>query len=429
MKALRYHRSPIRFAASRVASGLRSGSGAAYGPLQLEEPALQHPPSTQWVRIRPQLSGICGSDLATMEGRSSRWFEPIVSFPFVPGHEVYALDSDDRRVVLEPALGCVSRGISPVCVWCAGGQLGRCERITFGSLRPGLQSGFCADTGGGWSTDMLAHPSQLHAVPDELSDADAVMVEPAACGVHAALSAGVLDGAVVAVIGAGTLGVLTISALNKWNKPAKVLVGARYPEQIRAARQAGADEVVESKSLLRAVRRTVGCLAVGDGDLERLAGGADVVFDCVGNASSIDTALRMTRPGGRIVLVGMAGPTSIDLTPLWHREVSLTGAYAYGVEPLLGGRRTFDAAIELAGDAHLGRLVGARYSLDRYTEAIDHAANAGRRGAIKVVFDLTDPRRRAGRAPSIAPPAAAEQPTTSAPTSASSPALNKDRIA
>jgi threonine dehydrogenase-like Zn-dependent dehydrogenase len=393
MKAIRYHRKPVKFAASRLASSLRPGSGAAYGPMELSEPKELPLPSAEWVRVRPQLSGICGSDLATVEGRSSRWFEPIVSFPFVPGHEILALNSDDKRVVVEPALGCVSRGISPVCRWCASGELGRCERITFGSLRPGLQSGFCADTGGGWATEMVAHPSQLHQVPDEISDADAVMIEPAACGIHAALSAGSLDGAIVAVIGAGTLGVLTVSALSTWNRPAHLIVGAKYPEQIRAARAAGASEVVEAAGLLRAVRRTVGCLAVGDGDLERLAGGADVVFDCVGSGASIDNALRMTRPGGRIVLVGMAGPTNIDLTPLWHREVSLSGAYAYGIEPFLGGRRTFDAATELAGTARLGRLVSATYPLERYTEALDHATNAGKRGAIKVVFDLRSAKK------------------------------------
>jgi threonine dehydrogenase-like Zn-dependent dehydrogenase len=397
MTSLQYHRSPARFAASRVASSIRAGSGAAYGPLRIEDDKPLALPGDGWVRIAPQLSGICGSDLATVEGRSSRWFEPIVSFPFTPGHEIYALDEQGNRVVVEPALGCVARGISPVCQWCSNGELGRCERITFGSLRPGLQSGFCADTGGGWSTTMLAHSSQLHAIPDELRDDDAVMVEPTACGVHAALAAGSMDGAIVAVVGSGTLGLLTISALSMWNRPAHLIVGAKHPQQQRAARLAGATEVVDPESLVRAVRRTVGCLAVGDGDVERLAGGADVVFDCVGSADSLDTALRMTRPGGRIVLVGMAGVTKIDLTPLWHREVSLTGAYAYGIEPFLGGRRTFDAAIELSLRRRLGAMVSATYSLDRYAEALDHATNAGRRGAIKVVFDLRDPKQRGSK--------------------------------
>ena len=105
----------------------------------------------------------------------------------MPGHEVVADTDDDRRVVLEPVLGCVARGIDPPCAACARGDLGGCERLAFGHLEPGLQTGFCCDTGGGWSTYMVAHPSQLHAVPDDMSDEAAVMVEPTACAVHAAL--------------------------------------------------------------------------------------------------------------------------------------------------------------------------------------------------------------------------------------------------
>jgi threonine dehydrogenase-like Zn-dependent dehydrogenase len=395
MRCLNYHRSGPRFALSRLASTVKPGSGAAYGPLRIEDINELALPGPEWVRIAPVLSGICGSDLATLEGRSSRWFEPVTSFPFVPGHEVLALDTQDRRVVLEPALGCVTRGITPPCAACGQGHLGRCERITFGTLRAGLQSGFCSDTGGGWSTAMVAHPSQLHVVPDGLSDRDAVMVEPAACAVHAALSAGSLDGAVVAVIGSGTLGALTVGALKMFNMPTHLIVAAKHPEQIRAAKQLGATVVVAPDEIVRAVRRTVGCLAVGDGSLERLTGGCDVVFDCVGSSDSIGDALRIVKPGGRIVLIGMAGVTNIDLTPLWQREVSLSGAYAYGVEPFLSGRRTFDAAFELAERHQLGQYVTAAYSLDHHSEAINHAANAGRRGAMKIVFDLTDPRRRA----------------------------------
>ena len=58
------------------------------------------------------------------------------------------------------------------------------------------------------------------------------------------------------------------------------------------------------------------------------------------------------------------------------------------------GRRTFDLAIELVDDAGLERLVSATYPLDRYREAIEHAANAGRRGAVKVAFDLRKEKRR-----------------------------------
>jgi len=91
-------------------------------------------------------------------------------------------------------------------------------------------------------------------------------------------------------------------------------------------------------------------------------------------------------------MVGMPGHVSVDLTPLWQREVELVGAYAYGAEPLLG-RRTFDVAMELVHDAGLHRLVSASYPIERYVEAIAHAATAGRRGAVKVVFDQRRNRR------------------------------------
>ena len=95
------------------------------------------------------------------------------------------------RVVLQPVLGCAARGIDPLCPACEAGHVGNCGHLAFGHIRPGLQTGFCADTGGGWSTTgLVAHSSQLFAVPDGLSDADAVTTEPVACAVHAVLGAG-----------------------------------------------------------------------------------------------------------------------------------------------------------------------------------------------------------------------------------------------
>jgi hypothetical protein len=89
------------------------------------------------------------------------------------------------------------------------------------------------------------------------------------------------------------------------------------------------------------------------------------------------------------VLVGMPGMTRVDLAPLWQREVRLRGAYAYGTEARPeGNRSTFDLAFELVAAAMLERLVSASYPLERYEEAVSHAAAAGRRGAVKIVFDL-----------------------------------------
>jgi len=410
MKALVFERNLPRFAAARVASLLGSGRGAGVGPLQLLDAEPPELPADDWSHLRPVLAGICGSDLSLMDGRSSRYFEDIVSFPFVPGHEVVGILDDggtDRagiplppgtRAVVEPVLGCAPRHIDPACDECRHGRTGLCEHTAFGQLAPGLQTGFCADTGGGWSAaGLVAHASQLHAVPDSLSDEDAVMVEPTACAVHAALSGGVATGDTVAVIGAGTLGLTLVAALHhvvRPTTPCTVVVGAKYPTQRRLAGELGADDVVPPGQLARAVRRRSGSLVLGG----RLTGGADVVFDCVGSADSLTQALAMVRPRGRVVVVGMPAKVALDLAPLWHRELTLVGAYAYGVEPPAGPdgapRRTFEVAIDLVGPAGLGSLVSATYPLERYEEAVAHAGAAGPRGAVKVAFDL---RNRKGR--------------------------------
>ncbi|HUZ44757.1 MAG TPA: zinc-binding dehydrogenase [Acidimicrobiales bacterium] len=401
MKALLFERSLPRYAAARAASSVAPGSGARLGPLHLtevEEPAL---PGPDWRRVSPTLAGICGSDLATVEGHSSRYFEPVVSFPFVPGHEVVGEladggPDDGARVVIEPVLGCAARGIDPSCGACASGHTGNCERVAYGHLKPGLQTGYCSDTGGGWSSSLVAHHSQIHLVPDSMSDEEAVMVEPTACGIHAALAASpsgtALSGATVAVIGAGTLGLTVITALRRFLPPGLLLAGAKHPEQRRLAASLGADQVLDPEALIRGVRRHTRSMANG----AVLTGGADVVIDCVGNAESIDSSLSMVRPKGRVVLAGMPGAVKIDLTSLWNREVSLAGAYAYGVETVPGRApaRTFDLAFELVAEAGLGRLVGARYPLDRFPDAIAHASAAGRRGTVKVVFDLRPASRR-----------------------------------
>jgi threonine dehydrogenase-like Zn-dependent dehydrogenase len=380
MKALVFSRQPARYAAALVAGALRPGRGARYGPLSLRDVDPPEPPGPDWLRLRPRLSGICGSDLATIDGRSSRYFEPIVSFPFTPGHEIVGDLDDGRRVVVVPVLSCATRGVDPACGPCQAGDINLCERIAFGHLEPGLQCGFCEPTGGGWSQEMVVHPSQVVEVPAALSDEQAVLVEPTACAVHAARQVGVGR---VAVIGSGTLGLLTVAALRRLSPATEILATAKHPEQRRWAKQLGADVVCAPGELARSVRATTGSMVVGD----QLTGGVPAVVDCVGSEASLTQALRVVAPGGTVHAVGMPGRTTLDLTGLWHRETSLRGCYAYR-------REDFATAAELVADADLGRLVSAGYPLARYEDAVAHAAAAGTRGAVKIAFDLRHDRRR-----------------------------------
>lgn len=413
MRAVVCRRQLGRFAAARVAADLGSERAAKLAPLRLEDLGPPPLPTPEWRRCLPLLSGICGSDLSLAHGRTSRAFGPLVSFPFVPGHEVVATLADDpgQRVVLEPVLSCATRSIDPPCEPCRRGETGNCELVAFGSLRPGLQTGYCASTGGGFGTELVAHPLQLHPVPDGLDERDAVMVEPTACALHAVGRASIAGGEHVAVVGAGTLGLLVTAALSALTPAGKVTVAARHPHQRRLASHLGADEVVGPDRLLGALRRDRRAFALGSPPGPPTSG-ADVVFDCVGSADTMRLALEAVRPRGRVVLVGMPGPARVDLALAWYREAELLGAYTYGTErvteegmlaPAVAGPRTrqvrtFALALELAERLRLGELVSAVYPLERFDEAFAHAGSAGPRGAVKIALD-PQPRRRRGARP------------------------------
>ena len=399
MLALELFRSVPRYIAARTVGdrvpGLVAGPLAPLRLVNRDEPRV---PAEGWTRLRPRLSGICGSDLAAVSGHSSFYFSPLVSMPFVPGHEVVAEVVDDvdgiaagTRVVLEPVLSCEPRGLEQ-CDACAGGARGRCDRVTVGHISPGLQTGYCADTGGGWAGALVAHRSQLHPVPDEIPDTNAVLIEPLACSIHAALRARPEPGASVLLVGAGTVGLLTLLALREFTPAGQIVVVAKHGRQADLAKSMGATEVVPPSEAVTTLRRATHAHRLNpERGSPYLLGGVDVAVDCVGSRSSLDLALRSTRAGGRVVLTGMP-EGSADLSPVWFRELELTGAYTTGAEVTdLGVASSFDLAIELARQAPLDDLVGAVYPLHRWRDAVDHALAAGRLGTVKVAFD---PRER-----------------------------------
>ncbi|MDP9296541.1 MAG: zinc-binding dehydrogenase [Actinomycetota bacterium] len=393
--SLELFRSAPRFLAARAvgarAPGLLSGPLAPLRLVNKRDPDL---PAEGWTRVRPRLAGICGSDLAMLSGKSSFYFSPLVSMPFVPGHEVVGELLDDAgdlpkgaRVVLDPVLTCFARGVQS-CPSCASGQTGRCDRVTLGHVSAGLQTGYCADTGGGWSRMFVAHRSQLHAVPDAIGDASAVLVEPLACAVHAALRAQVEPDASVLVAGAGTVGLLCTLALRRLTQAGRITVVAKHQKQRELAMELGASETVTPDRAIGALRRSTRSVKLTpERGTPFLLGGVDAVLECVGSRSSLDLALRTTKAGGRVVLTGIPAEGA-DLTPVWYRELEVVGAYTSGTERTNGeARSAFDLALQLAADAPLAGLVGATYPLARWRDALDHALGAGKLGTIKVAFD------------------------------------------
>ncbi len=388
MLALQYVRSIPSYAIVRATGGRPDVATSALSMLHLGDVAEPELPAANWVRVMPTLSGICGSDLAAIGGHASLYLDPLTSYPFVPGHEVVGTLDDGSRVVIEPALGCLVRGIEPLCPRCAEGRPGLCYNVTEGPIEVGLQTGYCADTGGGWGEVLVAHPSQLHAVPESLSDEAAVLIEPFACCVHAALRGGAGKDDIVVVSGAGTIGLLTIAAIKLFTPPRRLIAIAKHPTQRDLARKLGADQVIAPSEVFQRVRFATGARRLDGTNRALLLGGADVTFECVGRADSLNDAVRFTREGGTVVVVGMPGEEKVDWAPIWQRELTVTGAYAYGAEPKKKGARTFDLALQAAPEVHLETLTGPLFGLGEYRDAIAYAMSAGKLGAVKVAFDL-----------------------------------------
>lgn len=403
MKAIRFA-APIptyvaTLAAGRVAGRFYVGPHACTRFGDVAEPAL---PSPRWVRVRTRLGGICGSDLNVITLRASPSTSPFSSFPFVLGHEnvgeVIEVGRDVRsvavgaRVAVNPLLCCEPRDVAPPCPACAAGQHSRCAHFTDGALDAGMLIGTTRGLGGSWGEQFVAHESQLVPVPEAMADEEAVLVEPFACSVHAVRSNLPAPGERVLVIGAGSIGLLTVAALHALAPGATVTVLARHDFQGQQATRLGAHRIVPARgdSLpaladamgTRLLRPIIG-KPVG-------VGGADRTFVCIGGARGMDDAMRVTRAGGTIVLLGNSSTMNgLDWTPLWLKELTVRGSLCYGAHPHASpARSAFDEAAELiaSGRAPLRPLLTHTFPLADYRRAIATAMDKGAAASVKVAF-------------------------------------------
>jgi threonine dehydrogenase-like Zn-dependent dehydrogenase len=256
--------------------------------------------------------------------------------------------------------------------------------------------GFCRDLPGAWSDGMLAHTSQLYPVPEGLSDEAAALAEPLACALHAVLAQPPADGERALVIGGGAIGLGTLVALGMVAPGVDTAIVVRHSHQAALAERFGARHVVVDRhgdGPRRAAVELAGArehrALVGG---TTLTGGFEVVYDCVGNAASLDAALRVTAPRGRLGLIGSVGLVDrLDLTLAWARELRITGNYVYGREASVAGQPHTIAhllgLLTAAGAPEVDVLVTHRFRLAEWREALRTAMARGQRAAVKVVFD------------------------------------------
>jgi threonine dehydrogenase-like Zn-dependent dehydrogenase len=242
---------------------------------------------------------------------------------------------------------------------------------------------------------MIAHESQLFPLDERLSDRTAVLMEPLAVGVHAALGSRPFGPGPALVIGSGPIALGAIWALRAAGYEGELLGQIKRGHEADIARALGASGIVSPGDEARHALVETGAQGYMPiiGEEVYSGGGFPLIFDCVGSAETVRQSMRYAAPRGRIVLLGCAAEIRrLDLTFVWARELEVKGYVCYGEEEWRGApKHTFEVTQELLleTDAPVERMVTHVFPLAQYRDALSAAVNRRRSGSIKVLLDPT----------------------------------------
>jgi 2-desacetyl-2-hydroxyethyl bacteriochlorophyllide A dehydrogenase len=299
--------------------------------------------------VRAVYSGVCGSDTHAQHGR-----HPNIALPYAPGHEVVGVVEGvgeevsglvpGDRVTVEPTLPCWR------CKQCRSGSENLCENLDFFG---------CVHPQGGMADLFTIPANRLHRLPDEIDDLTAAMIEPLATPVHAARLAGPLEGRTVAILGAGTIGLLMLAVARRQGA-SRVVVSDVLPAKRELAVAHGADAVVDAtaEDVVEHVRAALG-------------ESADVIFDCVAIQSTVLQAVGMALKGGTVVIVGVpSADVTIPLPVIQDQQVRIQGSATYLPQD-------YATAIEMLrdGDVRAANFITAQFPIEQASEAFEASAS------------------------------------------------------
>jgi L-iditol 2-dehydrogenase len=319
------------------------------GDLRLHEEPVPAPGEGEKL-LRVTAVGICGSDL--------HWFNEAgigdvrLETPLILGHEFTALTDEGERVAVDPSIPC------GVCEYCKRGDPNLCIRIIFAGN--GNQDGALREK--------MTWPSRcLFPIPDQISNADGVMLEPLGIAIHAVDLSHLKVGMSIGVFGCGPIGLLIIQ-LAKLAGVNKVFATDILPHRVEMARTLGADES-------HLVADTIGAR-----EIARLDGwGQDVIFEAAGENTAVEMAVTAARPGGKVILVGIPPDDQTSFTASVARRKGLT------LKLVRRMKLTYPRAIQLvaSGKVNVRSLVTHTFTLEHAAEAF---AVAARRDGLKVII-------------------------------------------
>lgn len=319
----------------------------------------------QDVLLRVDVVGVCGSDIHYFtDGRIGC---QVVQFPWILGHELGATVLKvggsvtslraGQSVAVDPLVACHR------CDQCMSGRIHTCRDQRFLGC-PGQMPGALAQ--------YLVMPEQCClAMPEGQSAVRAALTEPLAIALHTRNLAAVGGGAHVAILGCGPIGLCVLAALGE-SCDCRTFVTDLLDYRLELARRYGA--------------AWTGNAATGD-VVEKIRSaqplGMDVVFECAGKQETLDQAVQLLKPGGKLVLVGIPphDRISVDMNDLRRKELTL--------QCVRRQNECVEEAIEMlsTGRLDLDGLVTHNYRLGESQKAFDTVADY-RDGVFKAMIHL-----------------------------------------
>jgi (R,R)-butanediol dehydrogenase/meso-butanediol dehydrogenase/diacetyl reductase len=322
------------------------------------------------VKIKVYQTGICGSDLHEYDAGPifipTEDLHPLTGrkAPLILGHEFSGEVVEVGEGVANVAVG---DRVAPdaaqhccECYMCKVNRYSLCEKLAFTGLM----------TDGSFAEYVNVPAYTCYKLLPEISNEAGALVEPLAVGIHAIRQGKVLQGDTVAVVGAGTIGLVTI----------------------QAARAAGASKVfaIELSKDRKAKAEGLGAIVLDPTETDVAAEiqdqtegqGVDVAIECIGKAATVNTGIQCAKRGGKIVVVGIfEKPGEINYNDLVFQEKELIGSLAYYGE--------FDSAIALLADGRIKAepLITGKIKLDDIVENGFEELLENRESNIKILVE------------------------------------------
>ena len=317
------------------------------------------------VLLKVEKVGVCGSDVHYYE--TGRIGSQVVRFPFIVGHECAATVADigagvkgvkvGQTVVVEPAVSCHT------CVQCRQGRENTCFNLRFLGT-PGQ--------GDGCLCEYLVMPEECCLPTDgRISVEQGVLCEPLAIAVYAVKQSRLPEDADVAMLGAGPIGLSCMVSAKAEGVRACYLT-EKIEERVETARKGGATWV--GNPLKEDVVAAV---------LERQPLGMDVVYECAGQQETIDQAIELLKPGGKLMLIGIPREdrVSFSIDKMRRKEITIVNVRRQN--------RCTQAAIDLlaSGKGDVDFMVTHRFGMEQAKDAFELVADY-RDGVVKAMIEM-----------------------------------------